>query len=56
MAGSRVAREWDPATGTKRMWIETVDHNGRVRSVRPETGGEKIHHVFDEAGNYVGTR
>ena len=56
MAGSRVVREWDPVKGTKRTWIETLDQHGRTRIVRPETGGPKVHYVFDEEGNFVGTR
>jgi hypothetical protein len=56
MAGARVVREWDPASGAKRTWIEAVDQQGSVRIVRPETGGEKVHYVFDAEGNYVGTR
>jgi hypothetical protein len=56
MAGRRVVREWDPATGAQRTWHETLDHQGRIRIVRPETGGTKTHHVFDEQGGYGGTR
>ena len=33
--------------------METLDHEGRVRIVRPETGGEKVHYMFDESGNLV---
>ncbi len=39
MVGRRVVREWDPATNATRTWMETLDHGGRVRIVRPETGG-----------------
>ncbi len=53
MAGSRTVREWDPATGAKRTWHETIDHNGNVRIVRPETGGPKTHYMFDENGNFI---
>lgn len=35
MAGMRPVREWDPVTGKTRTWMETVDHSGRVRQVRP---------------------
>ena len=56
MAGARVVREWDPITGSKRTWIETLDQRGAVRSVRPEAGESKVHHVFDAEGNYVGPR
>jgi hypothetical protein len=47
MAGQCLVREWDPATGATRTWLETLDHAGRVRIVRPETGGPKIHSRFD---------
>src|SRR5262249_34966081 len=33
MAGRRLAREWNPETGEKRTWHETVDHEGRIRQV-----------------------
>ena len=56
MAGTRTVREWNPATGKTRTWMETVDHAGRVRIVRPETGGQKIHNLFDEQGKYIGKR
>jgi len=55
MAGRRVVREWDPATNRTRTWHETIDHSGRVRVVRPETGGPKVHYMFDESGNFTGT-
>jgi RHS repeat-associated protein len=55
MAGRRVVREWDPATGAARTWHETLDSAGRLRVVRPVTGGPKIHFGYDEAGNYVGS-
>ncbi|BDG36369.1 pre-toxin TG domain-containing protein [Saccharococcus caldoxylosilyticus] len=57
MAGRRVVREWNPTTGQKRTWHETVDHNGRIRQVRPDTkftGGVKVHYRFDSNGNYIG--
>lgn len=56
MIGRRRVREWDPTTFQFRTWMETLDHAGTVRIVRPETGGAKVHYVFDQAGNYVGTR
>ena len=55
MAGRRLVREWDPSTGAARTWHETVDQAGRVRIVRPETGGSKVHYMFDEHGNYTGS-
>lgn len=54
IVGSRLVREWNPATGATRTWFERVDAAGRVRQIRPQTGGPKVHHIFDEAGNYVG--
>ncbi|UQZ35445.1 hypothetical protein C2I18_19095 [Paenibacillus sp. PK3_47] len=57
MAGRRVVREWDPATGNKRTWHETVDHSGNIRQVRPDTkvtNGQKVHYRFDSNGNYIG--
>jgi hypothetical protein len=50
-------REWDPKTGLKRTWHETIDKNGVVRSVRPERNdGVKIHYIFDENGVFEGIR
>ena len=55
MAGRRTVREWDPATGNKRTWHETVDHNGNVRIVRPQrSNNTKTHYQFDANGNYTG--
>lgn len=54
MAGRRLVREWDPATGYTRTWHETIDQAGNTRIVRPETGGPKTHYSFDEFGNYGG--
>jgi hypothetical protein len=56
MAGARLVREWDPATGLQRTWYETLDQAGNVRIVRPETGGPKIHHTFGPDGSYAGPR
>ena len=56
MLGRRVVREWNPVTGQKRMWHETLDHNWRIRQVRPDeqfTGGVKIHYMFDAFGRYI---
>ncbi|MFF9819668.1 DUF6531 domain-containing protein [Streptomyces sp. NPDC014006] len=58
MIGRRLVREWDPATGAKRIWHETLDAEGRVRIVRPDvkvTGGKKVHYQFDRNGKFVGT-
>lgn len=55
MAGRRVVREWNPATNGTRTWMETLDHAGTTRIVRPETGGPKVHYLFDAAGNFTGT-
>jgi hypothetical protein len=52
MAGRRLVREWDPSNNQMRTWHEVVDHQGRVRQVRPvET---TRHYTFDETGNYTG--
>jgi RHS repeat-associated protein len=56
MMGRRLVREWDPVTDGTRTWHETLDHAGRVRQVRPETLGDKIHFMFDAIGKYVGKR
>ena len=55
MAGQRTVREWDPATGAQRTWLETIDQQGRVRIVRPETGGPKRHFQFDAQGDFIGS-
>ncbi|XTP08753.1 RHS repeat-associated core domain-containing protein [Streptomyces albus subsp. chlorinus] len=58
IAGRRLVREWDPDSGRTRIWHESVDHEGRVRIVRPDvavTGGKKVHYRFDEHGNFTGT-
>lgn len=55
MLGRRRVREWDPSTLNYRTWFETVDHTGKVRIVRPEAAGPKLHYMFDSAGNHVGT-
>ena len=55
MAGRRVVREWNPASGNARTWMETLDHADNVRIVRPETGGTKTHFMFDADGNFTGT-
>lgn len=57
MAGLRKVREWDPATNKYRTWFETVDHDGKIRQVRPEekrTGGKKVHFTFSPDGKYQG--
>ena len=57
MAGARHVREWNPYTGLKRDWYETLDYNGNIRQVRPDpniTGGVKVHYMFDSEGNYIG--
>jgi hypothetical protein len=54
MMGRRVVREWNPTTGYKRTWHETLDYTQRVRIVRPIRPGPKIHYRFDRSGRYVG--
>ncbi len=57
MAGTRRVREWDPLTNKKRTWFETLDHNGKVRRVRPQRDDKiKNHHVFGENGQYEGIK
>jgi hypothetical protein len=56
MAGARLVREWDPATGAQRTWYETLDQQGNIRIVRPETGGPKVHYTFGSDGSYTGPR
>jgi hypothetical protein len=56
MLGRRLVREWDPATGVKRTWHETVDHSGTVRIVRPQTDGNKVHYHFDQHGKLEDVR
>ncbi len=57
MAGARLVREWNPATGKVRTWYETLDHSGNIRSVAPKPPtGPKNHHIFDSNGNYRGRR
>ncbi|MCQ4083999.1 type IV secretion protein Rhs [Streptomyces sp. RB6PN25] len=58
MIGRRLVREWDPMTGNKRIWHETLDNEGNVRIVRPDvnvTGGKKVHYMFDKDGKFTGT-
>jgi YD repeat-containing protein len=57
MAGARLVREWDPATGVKRSWYETIDHSGTTRSIAPKPPtAAKNHRIFDSNGNYIENR
>jgi RHS repeat-associated protein len=57
MTGRRMVREWDPKNSLHKTWHETLDGNGRIRSVRPEyNDGLKRHFIFHEDGSYGGTR
>lgn len=56
MAGALLVREWDPATGAQRTWYETLDQEGNIRIVRPETGGPKVRYTFGADGSYAGPR
>ena len=56
MAGARLVREWDPTSGVQRTWYETLDQEGNIRIVRPETGGPKVHYTFGPDGSYTGPR
>jgi hypothetical protein len=53
MKGRRRVREWDPETGRTRTWHETVDGNGRVRRLRPQSGPSKTHFNFNKNGDYI---
>ena len=58
MKGFRHVREWNPQSGLKRDWYETIDHSGKIRQVRPKvevTGGVKVHYMFDFNGSYTGS-
>lgn len=46
MKGRHRVREWNPATGRKRTWMQTVDHQGRARRIRP-VEHQKGHRYFD---------
>lgn len=51
----RMVREWNPATGGKRTWFETINQNGGVIQIRPEFGtGVKTHYLFNGTGGYLG--
>jgi hypothetical protein len=54
MMGRRVVREWNPSTNAARTWMETLDHAGRIRIIRTEVSGTKVHYTFDEAGRLSG--
>ncbi|KVV12131.1 MULTISPECIES: PAAR domain-containing protein [unclassified Pseudomonas] len=57
MQGARFVREWDPSTGNKRSWYETIDHSGKVRSVAPKPVTDNMnHHIFNSTGKYQGRR
>ena len=55
MSGGRLVREWDPARDIQRTWYETLDQEGNIRIVRPETGGPKVHYMFGSDGTYQGS-
>lgn len=57
MVGRRLVREWNPQTGLKRSWHETMDKSGNIRIVRPEMNdGNKVHYIFDSNEIFEGTR
>jgi RHS repeat-associated protein len=56
MAGGRKVTQISLRSANKRSWYEIVDHNGRVRSVRPFDSRGYRHYIFDKNGNYLGTR
>jgi len=53
MIGRRVVREWNPTNSGTRTWMETLDGAGTIRIVRPETGGTKVHFMFDKSLNFI---
>ena len=53
MIGRRVTREWNPSNGNMRTWMETLDADGIIRQVRPVTGGDKTHYLFDKSGKFL---
>lgn len=55
IAGRRLVREWNPVSGAKRSWHESVDSSGVIRQVRPVTRGPKVHYRFDGGGRYLGS-
>ena len=55
--GTRLVVEYNPETGEKRAWLETVDYDNKVRMVRPEKNDNtKTHYEFDKDGKYIGTK
>jgi hypothetical protein len=56
MVGTRTVRQWDPSTGDKLTCHETLDQDGNIRTIRPETGGPKLHYDFDRQGRFIGVR
>lgn len=56
MEGRRYVHEFDPLTGRTRGWHETLDHEKKIRQVRPQQNdGKKRHYSFDAEGNYTGS-
>lgn len=50
----RMVREWNPATGGKRTWFETLNPDGGVIQVRPEFRTDvKTHYLFNGTGGYL---
>ena len=54
ISGRRLVREWNPETGLKRSWHETIDNFGRIRQVRQQNVLNKTHYRFNEGGDYIG--
>ena len=55
MVGERHVKEWEPYTGYKPDWYETLGHNGNIRQVWSApiiTGDVKVHYMFDAGGIY----
>ena len=54
---TRLVIKYNPETGQKRAWLETIDSDKKVRMVRPEKNNNtKTHYEFDKNGKYIGTK
>ena len=54
---TRLVIKYNPETGQKRAWLETIDSDNKVRMVRPEKNNNtKTHYEFDKNGKYIGTK
>ena len=54
---TRLVIKYNPETGQKRAWLETIDSDNKVRMVRAEKNNNtKTHYEFDKNGKYIGTK